>query len=497
MTTAPTSASSAVASSAKSTASTSGDKNKIPDPSDVNHAWEAHDSQATWQNAVREDADGNIIVEGGDSVVDAIRRRRKRLEQNDYAQRHRRVVRDMIRYVYVLVDASRWMRVKDPVFPGGTRMDVTISILQDFVQEFYDQNPLSHLGFVLLKNGEAEILTQLSSSSKAHKLALQSVAQMAASEGPAGGGEFSLQNGIEVAGRSLGHQPRHGSREIVILCGALSTCDPGYLLTETLPRLKVAHVRVSTMALSAEMHVCRKLAEETSGVIGVSLDKAHFRDWLLGQCVPPPAFAGHETKDFSCEMVPMGFPTRTSGEVPTLVHATQDTTLLARTAYTCPQCQAKLSELPADCTVCGLKLVLSPHLARSFHHLFPVAPFSEVSLLASEARQAAASPSGPALPSSSVSSTPSSSQVPMVVLDAALSIAPKTNCFACLRAFGPSGDSAQVASSAIAKAKSGSGTDAEMDTIRYQCPACQMFFCADCDAYIHESLHNCPGCLCR
>ena len=79
---------------------------------DVNHAWEAHDSQATWQNAVREDAEGNIIVEGEYSITDAIRRRRRRLEQNDYAQRNRRVVRDMIRYVYVLIDASRWMRVK-------------------------------------------------------------------------------------------------------------------------------------------------------------------------------------------------------------------------------------------------------------------------------------------------------------------------------------------------------------------------------------------------
>jgi len=461
---------------------------------DVSHTWEAHDSQATWKNAVREDADGNIIVQdGSDSVVDAIRRRRKRLKQNDYAQRHKRVVRDMIRYVYVLVDASRWMRVKDPVFPGGgTRMDVTVQLLQEFVQEYYDQNPLSHLGFVLLKHGEAEILTQLSSSSKAHKLALQSVAQMAASEGPAGGGEFSLQNGIEVAGRSLGHQPRHGSREIVVLCAALSTCDPGYLLTETLPRLKVAHVRVSTLALSAEMHVCRKLAEETAGVIGVSLDKAHFRDWLMGQCVPPPAFSGRETKDFSCDMVKMGFPTRTSAEVPTLVHATQDTTLLARTAYTCPQCQAKLSELPADCAVCGLKLVLSPHLARSFHHLFPVAPFTEVSLQTSETTNV----SNPVV---SRSSAPSSSSLALpkfhVHLDSSLSIAPTKNCFACLRTFGPSGDSAQVASSANA-VKSNSD-EAEIDTIRYQCPACQMFFCADCDAYIHESLHNCPGCLCQ
>lgn len=467
--------------------SSNGKNKRAPDPQDVNHAWEAHDSQASWQNAVREDAEGNIIVEGGDTVVEAIRRRRKRLEQNDYAQRNRRVVRDMIRYVYVLIDCSRWMRAKDPVFPGGTRMDKTVEILQDFVREYYDQNPLSHLGFVILKNGEAEILTQLSSSSKAHKLALQSLAQMAAAEGPTGGGEFSLQNGIEVAGRSLGHQPRHGSREIVILCAALSTCDPGYVLTETLPRLKAANVRVSTLALSAEMHVCRKLAEETSGVIGVCLDKAHYRDWLLGQCVPPPAFAGREKQDFSCDMVQMGFPTRTSAEVPTLVHATRDTTLLARTAYTCPQCQAKLSELPADCAVCGLKLVLSPHLARSFHHLFPVAPFHEVSVESADSKEVG---EGAPTPSSSSSAK---SKASAIELDSSLSTSPKLNCYSCLRAFGP-----VVQDMAIQNVPSSTKRDTMgEETLRFQCPECSNFFCVDCDAYMHDSLHNCAGCLCR
>ena len=29
------------------------------------------------------------------------------------------------------------------------------------------------------------------------------------------------------------------------------------------------------------------------------------------------------------------------------------------------------------------------------------------------------------------------------------------------------------------------------------CPQCRCLFCFDCDAYIHESLHNCPGCESR
>ena len=452
---------------------------KSSSQSQAAHVWEDIGGQHTWDNAVREDAQGRIIVSGGETTADMIRRRRKRLEQNDYAQRNRRVVRDMIRYLYVLLDCSRWVRDKDPVMPGGTRIDVATSLLQEFVQEYYDQNPLSHLGFVILKNGEAEVLTQLSSSSKTHKLALQSVSEMASSEGPSAGGEFSLQNGLEVAGRSLGHQPRHGSREIVIICGALSTCDPGHVLTETLPRLKAANIRVSTLALAAEMNVCRKVAEETGGAVGVCLDKAHFRDWLLGQCVPPPALR-QQHREFCCEMIQMGFPTRTKADVPTLVHATRETKLLARTAYTCPQCQAKVSELPTDCVVCGLKLVLSPHLARSFHHLFPVSPFTE-------ARDENSLPNESTVPSAPVgASSTSIEEIIRFHLDSKLFLSSQDNphsCFACQRLIGvkiPSSDPNKEEGEEI---------------LRFKCPDCKNNFCVDCDTFLHETLHNCPGCL--
>ena len=46
--------------------------------------------------------------------------------------------------------------------------------------------------------------------------------------------------------------------------------------------------------------------------------------------------------------------------------------------FSCPRCLARTAELPSKCHVCGLTLVSSPHLARSYHHLFPVKPFREV-----------------------------------------------------------------------------------------------------------------------
>mmetsp|Transcript_14705 Transcript_14705/g.16826 ORF Transcript_14705/g.16826 Transcript_14705/m.16826 type:complete len:465 (-) Transcript_14705:412-1806(-) len=429
------------------------------------HRWEAGAGEATWDTAVQEDEDGNIVLAASLSKADRIRKRRQRLEQTDYSQKRKRVIRDMIRYLYLVVDASRWMRTKDPVFPPSTKIDVTLALLQEFVQEYYDQNPLSHLGFIILRNGEAEILSQLSSNSSSHVTALDALRVLTASEkSPKSGGEFSLQNGLEVAGRSLGHQPRHGSREIVVVVGALSTCDPGNVLTETLPRLQSANVRVSTLALSAELHVCRKLAEETGGIMGVCLDKAHFRDWLLGgQCTPPPKDMKRGIAN-GCEMVHMGFPTRTSEDVPTLVHATRDTKLLTRTAYVCPQCEAKQSQLPTDCPVCGLKLVLAPHLARSFHHLFPVPAFNELDM--------------------SVNLTSSEDQQPFSNSLVTNSKDCDLCCFSCLKKIGKN------------KRNTDKNKDKKKDEVlRFQCPDCCNVFCADCDAYLHDTLHNCPGCL--
>jgi transcription initiation factor TFIIH subunit 2 len=29
-----------------------------------------------------------------------------------------------------------------------------------------------------------------------------------------------------------------------------------------------------------------------------------------------------------------------------------------------------------------------------------------------------------------------------------------------------------------------------------RCPRCRQCFCFRCDTYVHEALHNCPGCEC-
>lgn len=100
--------------------------------------------------------------------------------------------------------------------------------------------------------------------------------------------------------------------------------------------------------------------------------------------------------------------------------------------YICPRCKSKVCELPSDCDICGLTLVSSPHLARSYHHLFPVDNFDEVK--------------------------PNSGR--------------ETHCFSCLTEFADKTDTAG----------------------KFSCLKCGQEFCAECDIFVHEVLHNCPGC---
>jgi transcription initiation factor TFIIH subunit 2 len=75
------------------------------------------------------------------------------------------------------------------------------------------------------------------------------------------------------------------------------------------------------------------------------------------------------------QMIRMGFPQRRSDNLYALCTCHKE---IRPGGYICPRCKSKYCDLPWECTVCNLTLVSSPHLARSFHHLFPVAPFVEI-----------------------------------------------------------------------------------------------------------------------
>ncbi|KAF6737489.1 General transcription factor IIH subunit 2 [Oryzias melastigma] len=267
---------------------------------------------------------------------------------------HGQVRLGMMRHLFVVVDCSRSMEDQD-LKPN--RLTSTLKV-----------------GVITTKNKRAEKLTDLAGNPKKHISALKKAVDSACV------GEPSLYNALSLAVQTLKHMPGHTSREVLIILSSLTTCDPAniYDLVKTLKCLKV---RVSVIGLSAEVRVCTVLTRETGGSYHVILDESHFKELLMLHVKPPPASSSSE-----CSLIRMGFPQHAVASAmerdarPSFSMSHLDSGAgpgLSLGGYFCPQCHAKYSELPVECKVCGLTLVSAPHLARSFHHLFPLQPFVE------------------------------------------------------------------------------------------------------------------------
>lgn len=60
--------------------------------------------------------------------------------------------------------------------------------------------------------------------------------------------------------------PKYGSREVVIICGSLTTCDPSNIF-DTIQQMKKDNIQCSIVGISPEMYVCKAIAETTGGIL--------------------------------------------------------------------------------------------------------------------------------------------------------------------------------------------------------------------------------------
>lgn len=78
-----------------------------------------------------------------------------------------------------------------------------------------------------------------------------------------------------------------GTREVLFVVSALSSCDPGNVHT-AIAAAKNANIRVSVVSVAAELHVCRRMTEETGGLFGVSQSQHHLEELVMAHVPPPP-----------------------------------------------------------------------------------------------------------------------------------------------------------------------------------------------------------------
>ncbi|KAK1806872.1 hypothetical protein P4O66_005353, partial [Electrophorus voltai] len=413
---------------------------------------------------LKEDESGSLRATVEDILFQA---KRKRVFES-----HGQVRLGMMRHLYVVIDLSRSMEDQD-LKPN--RLTSTLKLMEYFVDEYFDQNPISQIGIITTKNKRAERLTDLAGNPKKHTAALKKTVDSACM------GEPSLYNALSIAMQTLKHMPGHTSREILVIFSSLTTCDPAniYDLIKTLKALKI---RVSVIGLSAEVRVCTVLTRETGGSVqkeadgimqmscrltycdllcslagsySVILDESHYKELLMLHVRPPPASSSSE-----CSLIRMGmssflgFPqhvitsvtdrdAKPSFSMSHLDSSSEDAGLTLG-GYYCPSAgpstRSCLSNVKSAgcvyymgvciiwvcvlyvrggvciiwvcvlyvrggcvyymyvgvcvlyvrggvCIICtwgcvyymyvGLTLVSAPHLARSFHHLFPLSAFEE------------------------------------------------------------------------------------------------------------------------
>ncbi|KAI0644440.1 Ssl1-like-domain-containing protein [Trametes meyenii] len=393
------------------------------------YAWEASYTRS-W-DTVQEDEAGSL--QG--AVQDLIARgRRRRLLAPAAAIR-----RSIIRHLVLVLDLSSAMMDRDM---RPTRFDLMLQYAREFVTEWFDQNPLGQIGVVGMRGGLGERIGEMSGNPQD---VLKSISERHKLE-PIG--EPSLQNAIEMARSSMSHLPTHSSREILIIFGSLTTCDPGNI-HDTLDDCLKDRIRISIVALAAEMKICRDLCSKSGGQFGVAMNEGHFKD-LLFELIPPPAqravarTTGGPAANPAADLMIMGFPMRLPDTSPPSLCVCHSQ--MKSEGFLCPRCLAKVCDVPTDCDICGLMIVSSPHLARSYHHLFPVKPYQAV-----------------------------------MTLDGVSS--PSKQCHGCAVAF-----------KETPSAMTGASGEGMSPFGRYRCPDCQYDFCTDCDVFVHDVVHCCPGC---
>jgi len=325
------------------------------------------------------------------------------------------------------------------------RAAVIFNITQQFIRTFFDENPLSQLGVIILKDGLAHRLTELSSSPEIHIQKLKASLDIS--------GDASLQNGLELCLESLSGIPPYGHKEVLFIFSALATCDPGNVL-DSVKEAVAAKVRISVVGVAAEVYICRLMAQRTGGSYGVALDEGHLEDLILAHATPPPSSDNNSNNNSNnkSSLVMMGFPSKEI-DAPGASTFVGTEAKLSCGAFVCPRCKSRTAALPAQCHVCGLTLVSSPHLARSYHHLFPIKPFDEVSILDN-------------------TNTNTNKNINDFVV-----------CYGCSTVLKDSN-----------RNTTGSGHQSRGGMVAVQCPDCTKIYCYDCDVFIHESLHTCPGC---
>eukprot|EP01006_Ploeotia_vitrea_P022494 TRINITY_DN54909_c0_g1_i1.p1 TRINITY_DN54909_c0_g1~~TRINITY_DN54909_c0_g1_i1.p1 ORF type:complete len:437 (+),score=40.70 TRINITY_DN54909_c0_g1_i1:2-1312(+) len=427
-------------------------KQKTGRPEDEGFSWEG-EMERPWET-IEEDAEGNLITSKAKLA------RRKLM--NPFSDKVIR--RGVIRNIYCVIDLSASANLHDGS-PDQTRFQQSLKNFKAFVSDFFDQNPLSQLGLLVAREGAAEHLSGFTSDKE--RLHTITDALMVS----VGSGSASVENCLTMAIPRFHDAPPYATKEMLFLYNSLQTCDPGNILV-AIKKATEQKIRCNIICRGAEVYVLKKLAEDTHGTFAVAQNEAHYSELLLGHVVPPALLAGTgpDDDDEAGELIEMGFPQKCREDSFCFCHSSEK--LRTSSGYLCPRCKCKHCTLPTTCRTCSLTLVSAPHLARSYHHLFPLPAFTQLTPAAVSAitERQPTNTQTTTTADSQTSATESQTDNKTAKQDKAPKKVPSVVCTGCQYVVRTTTD------------------------VLFQCPSCKEVFCTDCDELIHNTLYNCPGC---
>jgi transcription initiation factor TFIIH subunit 2 len=276
----------------------------------TSYRWEAS-AERSWDD-LEEDSSGLLH--------DAQAAAHYKTQRLEYASRSAK--RRMVRYMVLVVDLSLGLDPKLNTELRPNPFTVFRRLVEMFINDFFEKNPVSQLGIVVTRDKHAHLVSHIGGSPKQH------VAKMEKewSENPSG--QPTLENSLRIAQQALLGTPTYGSREIVVLFGSAHTVDPGDIheaitdlrshgirsrcafalvgladphpsLTDSLPR--------SVVGVGAALHICQVLANQTQGLYHVGGNALELEQLVLFHATPPPLTV-QMLRDQPAELIQMGFP---------------------------------------------------------------------------------------------------------------------------------------------------------------------------------------------
>ncbi|KAA0174149.1 hypothetical protein FNF27_04370 [Cafeteria roenbergensis] len=332
---------------------------------DDEYQWERQ-YERSW-DTVQEDAAGRLVVGGACGEGSTEWKRRASARPSVFTPSRR----GLLRHLVVVLDCSAAPALARDLPPS--RLAVATSALQAFVAGFFAANPVASVALVAASHGTARTLARLTNGPRTILSALAEVEvadanadaeALAAGDSGAGagagrafavGGDFSIVAAVTEALGALDSVPSYGKKEALLVTGSIATkdgSDVGAVIRSAVDR----RMLVSVVSLAGEMHVCKRLAEETSGGFAAALHAAHLSELLEAHFEPPELDSVGTAGASGEEGVPMeqvGFPRLAVGEAGMLLPEHR----LTGEGFDCPRCKCRCGDVPSRCRVCGLRLM--------------------------------------------------------------------------------------------------------------------------------------------